>query len=158
MFPRLKIMSATAVCVALASAAFAASHIDPGIAGAIKVRHAHMQLYAFNLGPLGAMAQDKMPYDAAVAETAARNLAAVASLNQTGYWIAGSDNSVEGSRAKPEIFTDMAGFESKMNDLTTATAALAEVAGTDLDAMKAAFGPVGAACGACHKDYRVSDN
>ena len=143
----------------LATAALAESHIDPAAQKAIDARQAQMTLYAFNLGTLGGMAQDKIPYDAAAAGAAAANLAALAALDQTGYWVEGTDAAtVEDSKAKAEIWTDMADFDAKMAALADTTAALAEVAGTDLDSLKAAFGAVGGACGDCHKAYRVSDN
>ncbi len=148
------ILTITTLAV-LGSAALAGGHLSGDQEKAMKVRNGHMQLYSFNLGILGAMAQDKAPYDAAAAATAAANLAAVASISQDGYWVEGTDTSVEGSRAKPEIWTDFAGFEQDNADLGTATVALAAVAGDGLDALKGAFGPVGKACGACHEDYRA---
>ena len=146
-----------ALVAALAGSAFAASHIDPALSRAISVRQSHMALYGFNLGPLGAMAQDKMPYDAAVATRAAQNLAALASIDQTGYWPEGTDTAVGDTRALPAIWTDMAGFTADQEALVAATTTLAEVAGTDLASVKTAFGDVGAACGACHKAYRAPD-
>lgn len=139
----------------IVSAAFAAGHLTEEQQGALKARQAHMSLYSFNLGPLGNMAQDKIPYDAEVAAVAAANLAALASVDQAGYWVEGTDTSVEGSRAKAEIWTDTAGFEADQMDLVAASAALAAAAGNGLDQLKAAFGPVGGACGACHEAYRA---
>ena len=143
----------------LATAVLAESHVDANAQKAIDARQAHMTLYSFNLATLGGMAQDKIPYDAAMAETAAKNLAALGSINQAAYWVEGTDAAtVEGSKAKAEIWSNMADFEAKEMALTEASAALAEVAGTDLESLKAAFGAVGGACGDCHKAYRVSDN
>ena len=143
----------------MATAAFAASHMDPGAEKAIKARQSHMTLYSFNLATLGGMAQDKIPYDAAAAGTAANNLAALGSIDQAAYWVEGTDaGTVEGSKAKAEIWSNMADFEEHEQALTTASAALAEVAGNDLDSLKGAFGDVGKACGACHETYRVSNN
>ncbi|MCF7698518.1 c-type cytochrome [Loktanella sp. M215] len=142
----------------MATAAFAASHMDPAAEKAVKARQSHMTLYSFNIATLGGMAQDKMPYDAEAAGRAATNLAALASIDQTGYWVEGTDaGTIEGTKAKAEIWSNMADFEEHEQTLATATAALAEVAGTDLDSLKAAFGDVGKACGSCHEDYRVSD-
>ena len=143
----------------MGTAVLAESHIDADAQKAIDARQAHMTLYSFNLATLGGMAQDKIPYDAAMADAAAKNLAALAGIDQASYWVEGTDAaSVEGSRAKAEIWSDMADFEAKEMALTEASAALAEVAGTDLDSLKAAFGAVGGACGDCHKAYRASDN
>lgn len=142
----------------MATAAFAASHMDPAAEKAVKARQSHMTLYAFNIGTLGGMAQDKMPYDAEAAGRAAENLAALASLDQAGYWVEGTDaGSIEGTKAKAEIWSAMPEFEEHIEQLATATTALAENAGTDLDSLKASFGDVGKACGSCHEEFRVSD-
>lgn len=138
--------------------AMAESHLSPEVAGAIKARSAHMQLYAHNLGLLGGMAQDKIPYDAASAASAAANLAAVAGLDQSRYWPEGSDADAAGTKALAVIWTDREGFDKATMNLATAAAALASVAGDGADAMKAAFGPVGGACGECHRNYRVRND
>jgi cytochrome c556 len=151
-------MIATAGALTIASAAFADGHLTQQQQGALDARKSHMGLYGFNLGPIGAMAQDKIPYDAEVAATAAANLAALANMSHDAYWVEGTDSSVEGSRAKAEIWTDMTGFKAEDMALATATTALAAVAGDGLDAMKAAFGPVGRSCGSCHEAYRVPRN
>jgi cytochrome c556 len=153
----LKIATLGSVLTLMSSTAFAESHIDPAIAGAIKARQAHMNLYAFNLGTLGAMAQDKAPYDAAAATAAANNLAALSALDQSGYWPAGSDTSVEGSRALPAIWETYPAIVEKATALADASAALAVVAGNDLDSLKTTFGPVGGACGDCHRTFRQPD-
>ena len=152
---RLKYGVTAAVVLGIASAAFAAGHLTEEQQRAVNARQAHMALYGFNIAPLGGMAQDKIPYDAAVASAAAANLAALASVDQSGYWVEGTDASVEGNRAKAEIWTDGAGFLAEQQKLATATAALAAVAGDGLDQMKAAFGPVGGSCGSCHETYRA---
>lgn len=144
--------------ISLATVTYAAGHLTQDQQRAMGARQSHMTLYGFNLGPLGAMAQDKMPYDAAVAASAAANLAALAAMDQSNYWAEGTDSSIEGSRAKAEIWTDAAGFEAEVVKMSESAAALAAVAGDGLDAMKAAFGPVGQSCGSCHESYRAPRN
>ncbi len=151
-------LAAGALLVLSSGSAFAESHIDPAISGAMNARQSHMRLYAFNLGILGSMAQDKAPYDAEAASAAAANLAALASLNQMFYWPQGSDTSFEGSRALPAIWETFPAILEKATALSDAAANLATVAGTDLDSLKAAFGPVGGACGDCHKSFRQPDS
>lgn len=153
-FKRLTVITVAGV-FSITSAAFAAGHLTPEQQNGIKARQAHMSLNSFNLAPLGGMAQDKIPYDAEVASAAAANLAALAAMNEAGYWVEGTDSSIEGNRAKAEIWSDMAGFEAEQVKLAEATAALAAVAGDGLDALKAAFGPVGQTCGSCHESYRA---
>ena len=61
---------ATSVCL-VAGAAGADGHVDASIAAAVKARKAVMQLYAYNLGQLGAMAKTTVPYDAEAASKSA---------------------------------------------------------------------------------------
>ena len=56
------------------------------------------------------------------------------------------------TRAKDTIWSDPKGFEAKGGAYYTAFTALK--ATKDEAGFKAAFGAVGAACGACHQDYR----
>ena len=145
----------TAGFVMAASAAFADSHIDPAIAGALKARQSHMELYQFNAGMLFAMASDKMPYDAEAASAAASNLVTLTKLDQSGYWPQGSDSeAVEGTRALPAMWENYPDVIAKATAFNEAVVAMDAVAGTDLASVKGAIGPIGAACTACHKAYR----
>ncbi len=146
--------------VSLGALAGAEGHIsDKQLETAVKSRQAHMQLYSFHLSTLGGMAKEEMAYDAAVAQTAADSLAALASLSQAGYWLPGSDNeSIEKTRALPAIWAEGSDVGAKSEAFVAAVLAMQASAGTDVDALKAAMGPLGGACGACHKDYRQSNN
>lgn len=149
----------TAAALALTSTATAESHVDPAIAGAIKARQAQMQLYAHNMGVLGGMAQGKMDYDADAASAAASNLAALVQLNQSTYWPQGSDNaSVEGTRALPAIWEDMAGVMEKGGAMVDAAIAMEAAAGGGLESLQGAMQALGGACGGCHQSYRQSNN
>ncbi|RME15013.1 MAG: cytochrome c [Alphaproteobacteria bacterium] len=124
---------------------------------AVTARQSLMRLYAFNIGTLGAMAKGNMPYDAEAAAAAARNLAALSHLNGKAMWPAGTDNaSIEGTHALPAIWEDFAGFAAKGQALQAATEAMAEAAPKGLESLQGAMGPLGAACGGCHKVYRAS--
>ncbi|MDP5360798.1 MAG: cytochrome c, partial [Paracoccaceae bacterium] len=54
-----------------------------------------------------------------------------------------------------ELEGELLVIEAEQVKLAAATATLASVAGDGLDAMKAAFGPVGQSCGSCHESYRA---
>ena len=137
-----------------ASAVFAGSHAGPFDA-AVTARQSHMKLYGHNLGILGAMAQGKADYDAEAASAAAKNLVALASMGQSSYWPQGSDSEAnEGTRALPAIWSDFPGVMKTIGELQAAAAGMDAAAGTGLDALKTAMGPLGGACGACHKAYR----
>ncbi|MBT8408805.1 MAG: cytochrome c [Alphaproteobacteria bacterium] len=140
----------------IAGAAFADSHAaNP----AVKARQSHMQLYSFNLGILGTMAKGETEYDAEAASAAATNLATLAQLNQSAYWPQGTDNaSMEGTRALPAIWNDFPDILTKSKAMVDAAVALEASAGDGLEALQAGIGPVGGACGGCHKPYRQSNN
>lgn len=147
---------AGAITASLGAMAWADGHAtERQLSNAVKARQAQMVLYSFNLSTLGAMAQGEMEYDAAVAQTAADNLAALTSLSQAGYWLPGTDSeSFEGSRALPAIWEEGSMAGQIGADLAAAAAAMQAAAGTDLESLRGAMGAVGGACGACHDDYR----
>ncbi len=151
------ILLAGATALALSTMALADSHaeVDP----AVKARQAHMQLYTHNIAILGGMAQGNVEYDAALAQIAADNLATVATLDETTYWPEGTGNDmIEGTKALPAIWEDMDDFLAKQEGMITASAAMAEVAGTDLAAVQGAIRELGGACSACHREYRVRND
>ena len=154
MTTRLRLAAVAAGALCLAGAALAQSAVD----GAVKARKAHMQLYAFNLGALGAMARGDVAYDAEAAEAAAANIAALSTLDQSRYWPPGSaQGEAEGSRALPALWTSGDDVMAKAGAFRDAAGALAAAAGTDLPSLQAAMGPLGQACGSCHESYRAAE-
>ena len=142
----------SACAAAVALTATAGGH---GANPAVSARQGQFQLMALNIGVLGQMARGNAEYDADAAQAAADNLLAISQINQMFHWPEGTDNeSIEGTRALPAIWEDTAGVLDIWAQYGTASAALSEVAGGGLDAMRAALGPVGAACGSCHDTYR----
>jgi cytochrome c556 len=62
------------------------------------------------------------------------------------------------TKAKPDIWSDNAGFRKAAADYAAATAKLAELADADDKAGFAAqFKEVGGTCGACHRTYKVKE-
>ncbi len=128
--------------------------------GAVKARQGDMQMRAFNLGILGAMAKGKVEYDAKAASAAAHNLKVLSTLNASAMWPQGSDASAygDGTTASPELWKNF----PKVIEATKAFSAAADVmvtaAGKDLPSLQAAMGVVGKSCGGCHKPFRVKKN
>ncbi len=150
-FKRMTLVGLT-VAGMTAGAVWAAGNDGPP--PAVKARQAHMQLYAFNLGMLGAMAKGAAEFDAEKAQRAANNLAALVSIDQTDYWVPGTSSAeIMETRLKPELFDNIPDVITKVKALEDAVMALQGAAGT-LDGLRGAIGPVGGACGACHKAYR----
>ena len=140
------------------SAAVAQSISGKAAEQAVEARQATMELYAFNIGLLGAMAKGEMEYDAGMAGAAASNLAKLASTDQSRFWVPGTEKgAAEDSHLLPEAFAEGSTLVQKASALTEATAALDGAAGGGLDSLRGAMGPVGEACGSCHKAYREKD-
>ena len=71
----------------------------------------------------------------------------------TAMWPSGSGGPA--TRAKAEIWSNLADFNSKMRAMQAAADALIRAtASSDLDAAKGAFGNIRRTCGGCHKVYR----
>ena len=148
---------AGATVLAFGTMALADSHAD--VNPAVKARQSHMQLYAHNIAILGGMAQESVEYNAALAQIAADNLVALASINETTYWPEGTGNDmIEGVKALPAIWENMDDFMVKQDGMVNASAAMAEVAGTDLASVQGAIRDLGGACSACHREYRQRDD
>ena len=153
-----------ALCLALATSALTGAPAlaqdappDPALT-AHQLRTAHMHLFAFNLGPLGAMARGNVEYDPEVAALHAGNLAALASVDFTPYWVEGSSTEeIEDSRALPALWNNLADVEQQQMQLAEAARELETAAGEGQDAFMAAFRAVGQSCGGCHEDYREPD-
>jgi cytochrome c556 len=121
---------------------------------ALKYRKSLYQVIAWNVGPMGAMAQGKVPYDSA---EFARRAAAVANLTpmlREAY--PDESRSVEGSKLKAAMWQNRADFDAKLKDLVDRSAALSMVAGSgDESAGKQAFFDMANACKACHDKYKA---
>ena len=119
-------------------------------------RNAHMNLYGFNLGMLGAMAKGEVEYDAELAAAHAGNVARLAGINENGYWVEGtSSEELEDSRALPIIWEQMDEFMAISASLEADAMALQEAAAGGIDAFRPAFGKMAGNCGTCHKTYRA---
>ena len=136
--------------VLLATGASAQSFGKPE--DAIKYRRSAMTVMAAHFGVLGAMANGRIPFDAAAAARSADVIALVSHLPFAGF-VPGTDKGE--TRAKPEIWTEQAKFNADRDKMQDAVAKLAAAAKTgNLDTMKAAFGPAAQTCKACHDDFR----
>jgi len=118
----------------------------------IKYRRAAYQLMNLNFGSLDNMAKDKKPFNKAEAQRNA-DLVAILSSIPREYFGEGTDKD---TKAKPEIWTKRADFDAKMDKMTTEAGKLpAVVHGGDMAALRKQVADVGAACKACHDDYRA---
>ena len=119
---------------------------------AIKYRKAAFTVMANHFGRIGAMVQGKAPFDAKAAADNAEIATMMSRLPYTAF-VAGTDKG--DTKAKPEIWTEDAKFRAAATKMQEEMAKLNAAAKTgNLDQIKAAFGPVGQSCKACHDEYR----
>jgi len=120
---------------------------------ALKYRKAVYQTLAWNFGPLAAMAQDKIPYDAKEFALRAERVAFLAPLLEETY--GPETRGVAGSKLKPEMWGQRSDFDQKLETMIDRTNALATVAKTgEAVQSKKAFVETANACKACHDKYR----
>ena len=147
-----------ALALAALTAAPGAALADEVAEAALKARQSLMTLIAYNLGPLAQMAQGRIDYDAEAAQAAADNLHAMTRHSQERLWPEGTAHGeIEGSAARPAIWTDLEEFSNRYAALQDAATMIQGVAGEGLGAVQGALGGVGQACQACHEQFRVSD-
>lgn len=146
-----RLVLAAAAAVGFATALPAAAQFQKP-EDAIKYRKAAMTVMANHFGRLGAMANGRVPFDAATAQANADLVATLSKLPFAGF--------VEGSatgdtKAKPEIWTEADKFKAAQVKMQEDVAKLNVAAKTgNLDQIKAAFGEAGKSCKSCHDNYR----
>ncbi|WP_116084199.1 cytochrome c [Tropicimonas sp. IMCC34011] len=125
---------------------------------AIEAREGAMNVLGLSLGTIGGMAKGEVEYDAEAATAAAENLAAIASLNLGPLFPEGtSSDDMEDSRALPAVWAEWDEFQSQWDDLGAAADGLVDVAADGQEGLGAALGPIGQACGSCHRQFRQSN-
>ncbi len=151
----MKILKKLLIAMVMAAVPLAAVQAGP-MDKPVAARKADMKLRAFYMGQLGGMAKGKIAYDAKVAQGAANSLLALTKLDGSKMWPMGSGNDKLGdmTRAKPEIWSTYPEVAGKGKAYKMAVENLAKAAGSGLDALKGAIGPVGKGCGGCHKPFR----
>lgn len=119
---------------------------------AIKYRQSVFVVMASQFGRMQSTVKGQVPYDAAAIKA---NVALVKTLS-TLPWGAFGPGTEGKSAAKPEVWSDAAGFKAAQTKFEGAVVKLSAAADSgDLDKLRAAFGDVGASCKACHDAYRV---
>jgi cytochrome c556 len=143
-------LTASAVGSLLICGTAAAQFKNP--ADAIEYRQGALAVMGNHFSRIGAMVNNKVPFDAKAVQANAELVATLAKLP----WAAFVDGSDKGdTSAKPEIWSQPDKFKADAQKLQDATAKLLEAAKTgNQDAVKTAFGAAGDACKACHDDFR----
>lgn len=121
---------------------------------AVKLRKAVFDVQSFAFSPLGAMLKQQKPFDAQDAVQAAKRIQMTASMIPQVFQFDTRKYNVE-TKARDAIWTNMADFKQKAQDLETAAQNLQQAAmGGEKGATLRAAGMVGKACGSCHDEFR----
>lgn len=118
----------------------------------VKQRQAAMTLIGKYFGPLGGMAQGRIPYNADVVQRNAGYLEVLSKMPWDGF-----HESTKGQRsaALPAVFEKPGEFKQAADRMQSELSKLASVSkGGDEAAVKAQIGAVGKSCGGCHDDFR----
>ena len=146
-----KTLVLAAVAVVLGGlAGIAAAQVKPDVL--VKQRQSAMTLIGKYFGPLGGMAQGKVPYNAEVVQRNAGYLEVLSKMPWDGF-----DPSTKGekTRALPEVYTNQAKFKEAADRMQSEITKLVQVSKSgDESAVKAQLGAVGKSCGNCHDNFR----
>ena len=140
-----------AVIAALAATA-SAQDVKPE--RAIKYRQGILQAIGWDMGPMAAMVKGEKPFDKDEFLKRATWVSELAPMAWEGF-TPGSDQGAP-TKAKPEIWKDMAKFKQYQEAMQAASLKLVAAAKTGtLDAVKGPFGDLGKTCSNCHDDFRA---
>ncbi len=148
----MKIVASLALAAAAATLAIPAHAQFAKPEDAIKYRKNALFVMSTHFGRVAAMANGRVPFDAAAI---ANNAAIAESMSKLPYaaFIDGSDKG--DTKARPEIWSDNAKFKAAAEKMQGEMSKLAMVAkGGNIDAIKAQAGATGGTCKACHDDFR----
>ncbi len=144
------LMVAAAIAGAVTALPVAAQFAKPE--DAIRYRQSGMTMMATHFGRVAAMANGRVPFDAkAIADNA--ELATILSKLPFAGFVEGSEKGQ--TRALPKIWTEQDKFRAAAAKMQEEMVKLNAAAKTgNIDTIKAAVGPVGGSCKACHDSYQ----
>jgi cytochrome c556 len=119
---------------------------------AIKYRQSAFTVMANHFGRIGAMVNNRAPFDAAAAQASA-DIALTMSRLPYAAFIDGTDKG--NTKAKADVWSKRADFDAaakKMQDEMLKLQAATKTG--NLDQIRAAFGETGKSCKGCHDNFR----
>ena len=150
-----RIMTAAVVGLLCLGGAASAQGARTPAADIVEARQAAMMLSGVAMGSIKAAIDAGQPLGSQRFPT--RALARWAHAVPGAFPVGSGAEAGVRTNAKPEIWSDRAGFEARAADYTVAADRLAELsAGDDLAAFAAQWTTVRATCQACHDGYKTS--
>lgn len=124
---------------------------------AVAYRRGAFNVMGNHFARVGAMANDRVPFDAAAVQANADIVQTMSRLPFAGF-IDGTNN-VGNTNALPEVWSQQDKFKAAAQKMQDAVAKLNAAAKTgNKDQIKAAFGDAGQSCKGCHDDFRKKLN
>jgi cytochrome c556 len=147
-------LAALAAAATLASGHAAAQFKDAK--DAIEYRQGAMHVLGNHFGRVGAMVNNKVPFDAKAVQINAEIVAMMVKLPWAGFGVPGSDKG--DTEAKAEVWSQPEKFKEAALKTQDAAEKLNAAAKTgSQDQVKVAFGDMAKTCKACHEDFRKKD-
>ena len=120
------------------------------------LRQSYFALLGMTFGPMGDMVKGKIEWDNALFTTWANDLNHAAQFGVERGFAPGSDKGM--TRAKPNIWSKMYDFQSKLDNFRAAASNLAYIAAEGYSAAsREQFVATGGTCKACHDEYKSKD-
>ena len=152
-FKKLGVVTLAAAAL-LAAAGVSAQSQFAKAEDAIDYRQSAFAVLGSHFGRIGAMVNDKMPFDAATAQNDAAIALVASRLPSVGF----GDGTEKGhnTKAKAGIWKEKDKFNAGFRKMDEEMVKLNAAAKTgNLDNLKAAFGPASQTCKACHDDFKA---
>jgi cytochrome c556 len=120
------------------------------------LRQSYFALLGMTFAPMGDMVKGKIEWDAVRFSGWADDLHHAAQFHVERGFAPGTEQGT--TRAKPNIWSNMDDFQSKLDDFRAAAANLAEIATEgDPGTSREQFVATGGTCKACHDEYKSKD-
>ena len=120
------------------------------------LRQSYFALLGMTFAPMGDMVKGKIEWDAVRFSGWADDLHHAAQFHVERGFAPGTEQGT--TRAKPNIWSNMDDFQSKLDDFRAAAASLAEIATEgDPGTSREQFVATGGTCKACHDEYKSKD-
>ena len=152
----MKRFALAAAILAATTSGIASAQQGPKPEDEIRYRQSVMTVIGRAMGPMGAMAQGKAPFNAAVVRKNSALIDSLAGLPWNSFG-PGTDKGAP-TKADAKVWSEAGKFKQAAESAQKAVAGLAAAAkGGEEAKFKTAFGEVGKACKACHDDFRSKE-
>ena len=149
---RLVTLALTVALLAISGSIYAASAEERAQA-VTETRQGLLKVVASYFGPIYAMVQDQIPYDAAVIKANAEKISTLMPMIPDVFRADTREYDVD-TEALDGIWDNVDDFNAKAAAAAEKAAALAAATAGDKGAVAQAFGAMGGSCKACHDNYR----